>query len=274
MNLDTINLKRKYITRLSVIISTIIIALGAVSLVLGMYFTLFYILTAIILIGGLYCLSKFLIMPKYEALKIDILNNIVLSNYKNIKVKSSTEKFNYLNNFYDKDKTKKTSKYDFIIDENIYHTATFELMVKSGLKYVNSNEMGRIIKFENKFKNVENCAFISLNHKESEKYVTFLKDEFTNRNDNVTSLRKYKPYVALYNNKIQIEILDIIEEINSFNCIIIKQDYIYIIDNEKNIPFEFKLQDELTNNKLIDCRNSINNLVKVLTKIEKVRKEN
>ena len=31
---------------------------------------------------------------------------------------------------------------------------------------------------------------------------------------------------------------------------------------------------EKTNNKLIDCRNSINNLVKVLTKIEKFRKEN
>ena len=273
MNLDIINKKRRNITRLSVLMSTLVIVISAVCLILGMYITIFYILAPVVLILGLFCTSKFVIMPKYEKLKIDIINGIILTN-NNVLVKSSNDKFKYLDNYYDSDKTKKSSKYTYLIDDIKYETATFELMVKSGLKYVNSNEMGRIIKFENKFKNVENCAFISLNHKETEKYVTFLKDNYKQSNDKVTSNKKYKPYVCLFNEKINLDILEIIEEISSFNCIIIDSDYVYIIDNEKHNPFEFKLQNELTNNMLIDCRNSINNLLKVINKIEKFRKEN
>lgn len=273
MNLETINKLRKKITRLSVVISTLIIVVSAFCLILGMYSMLFYIATPIILIGGLFCLSKFVIMPKYEKLKIDIINNLIIPKNENIKVESSKDKFRYLDNYYDRDKTKKTSKYDFIIDDSIYHTATFELMVKNGLKYVFSNECGRIIKIKNNFEIFEECAFISLNNKETDKFVTFLKDNYKNRNDNVSSLKKYKRYTALYNNKIQLELLEIIEEINAFNCIIIDKDYIYIIDNEKNVPFEFKLQNELTANLLIDYKKNFNGLVKIINKIEKFRKD-
>jgi hypothetical protein len=44
MNLDAINKKRKSITRLSVIITTIIIAISAVCLILGMFSLLFYVI--------------------------------------------------------------------------------------------------------------------------------------------------------------------------------------------------------------------------------------
>ena len=64
---------------------------------------------------------------------------------------------------------------------------------------------------------------------ETEKYVTFLKDNFKSRNDYVTSLKKYKQYVALYNEDIDLKLLEIVEDINSFNALIVCEDYIYII---------------------------------------------
>ena len=109
---------------------------------------------------------------------------------------------------------------------------------------------------------------------QSDKYITFLKDNFRNINENITSIKRYKPYTALYNDYLPIEILNVIDEIDGFNCIISNENEIIIISLEKRINLEFRLQDELTNNNLVDYKNAINSLLKILEKTNKFMEEN
>lgn len=274
MNIDALNKKRKRICALSLTLTIIIMVIGVFMIILGMHNTYFFIGGPVFIIVFLFLLSKFLIMPKYEDLRIEIIKEIFFIRKCNYQISKSQEKFNELGDYYDNKFLKLSSKQEIRINENIYKYVDFDLMQKKGLKNYYSDLSGKIIKFDNILKNKEPFAFILANNQESDKYVTFLKDNFKNINENVTSLKRYKPYVALYNDYFPLEILNIIDEIDGFNCIISNGKEIIIISLEKRINLEFRLQDELKNNNLIDYKNAINSLLKVLEKANKFMEEN
>lgn len=274
MNIDALNKKRKRICALSLTLTIIIMVIGVFMIILGMHNTYFFIGGPVFIIVFLFLLSKFLIMPKYEDLRIEIIKEIFLIRKCDYQISKSKEKFNELGNYYDNKYLKLSSKQEIKINNNIYKYVDFDLMQKKGLKNYYSDLSGKIIKFENTLNNKEPFAFILANNQESNKYVTFLKDTFKNINENVTSLKRYKPYVALYNDYFPLEILNIIDEIDGFNCIISNEKEIIIISLEKRINLEFRLQDELKNNNLVDYKNAINSLLKVLEKANKFMEEN
>lgn len=243
-------------------------------IILGMHNTYFFVGGPVFIIVFLFLLSKFLIMPKYEDLRIEIIKNIFSIRKCNYQISKSKEKFVELGNFYDNKYLKLSTKQQITINNVVYKFVDFDLMQKKGLKNYYSDLSGKIIKFNNLLKIKEPFAFILSNNQESDKYITFLKDNFRNINENITSIKRYKPYTALYNDYLPIEILNVIDEIDGFNCIISNENEIIIISLEKRINLEFRLQDELTNNNLVDYKNAINSLLRILEKTNKFMEEN
>ena len=274
MNIDVLNKKRKSICRLSLTFTVITVVIGVLMLFIGTVNTYFFIGAPVFVIIFLYILSKFLIIPKYEDLRIDILNGILANKNKEYKISKSKEKFDELSNYYDIKFVKFSSKQQILLNKTSYDFVDFDLMQKKGLKNYYSDLSGKIFKFKNTLNNKEPFAFISLNNQETNKYVNFLKDNFKNINENITSLKRYKPYVALYNDYLPLEVLNAFEEINGFNCIIANKDEIIVIDLEKSIKLEFRLQDELTSNNLIDYKNAVSALLKILEKLTQFMEEN
>lgn len=274
MNIDALNRKRKRICALSLTLTILIMIVGGIMIILGMHNTYFFVGGPVFIIVFLFLLSKFLIMPKYEDLRIEIIKNIFSIIKCNYQISKSKEKFNELGNFYDNKYLKFSTKQQITINNVVYKFVDFDLMQKKGLKNYYSDLSGKIIKFDNLLKNKEPFAFILSNNQESDKYITFLKDNFRNINENITSIKRYKPYTALYNDYLPIEILNVIDEIDGFNCIISNENEIIIISLEKRINLEFRLQDELTNNNLVDYKNAINSLLRILEKTNKFMEEN
>ena len=274
MNIEALNKKRKRICALSLTLTILIMIVGGIMIILGMHNTYFFVGGPVFIIVFLFLLSKFLIMPKYEDLRIEIIKNIFSIIKCNYQISKSKEKFNELGNFYDNKYLKFSTKQQITINNVVYKFVDFDLMQKKGLKNYNSDLSGKIIKFDNLLNNKEPFAFILSNNQESDKYITFLKDNFRNINENITSIKRYKPYTALYNDYLPIEILNVIDEIDGFNCIISNENEIIIISLEKRINLEFRLQDELTNNNLVDYKNAINSLLRILEKTNKFMEEN
>ena len=274
MNIDALNRKRKRICALSLTLTILIMIVGGIMIILGMHNTYFFVGGPVFIIVFLFLLSKFLIMPKYEDLRIEIIKNIFSIRKCNYQISKSKEKFVELGNFYDNKYLKFSTKQQITINNVVYKFVDFDLMQKKGLKNYYSDLSGKIIKFDNLLKIKEPFAFILSNNQESDKYITFLKDNFRNINENITSIKRYKPYTALYNDYLPIEILNVIDEIDGFNCIISNENEIIIISLEKRINLEFRLQDELTNNNLVDYKNAINSLLKILEKTNKFMEEN
>ena len=274
MNIDALNRKRKRICALSLTLTILIMIVGGIMIILGMHNTYFFVGGPVFIIVFLFLLSKFLIMPKYEDLRIEIIKNIFSIRKCDYQISKSKEKFNELGNFYDNKYLKFSTKQQITINNVVYKFVDFDLMQKKGLKNYYSDLSGKIIKFDNLLKNKEPFAFILSNNQESDKYITFLKDNFRNINENITSIKRYKPYTALYNDYLPIEILNVIDEIDGFNCIISNENEIIIISLEKRINLEFRLQDELTNNNLVDYKNAINSLLRILEKTNKFMEEN
>ena len=274
MNIEALNKKRKRICALSLTLTILIMIVGGIMIILGMHNTYFFVGGPVFIIVFLFLLSKFLIMPKYEDLRIEIIKNIFSIRKCNYQISKSKEKFNELGNFYDNKYLKFSTKQQITINNVVYKFVDFDLMQKKGLKNYYSDLSGKIIKFDNLLKNKEPFAFILSNNQESDKYITFLKDNFRNINENITSIKRYKPYTALYNDYLPIEILNVIDEIDGFNCIISNENEIIIISLEKRINLEFRLQDELTNNNLVDYKNAINSLLRILEKTNKFMEEN
>ena len=274
MNIDALNKKRKRICALSLTLTIIIMVIGVFMIILGMHNTYFFVGGPVFIIVFLFLLSKFLNMPKYEDLRIEIIKNIFSIRKCDYQISKSKEKFNELGNFYDNKYLKFSNKQQITINNVVYKFVDFDLMQKKGLKNYYSDLSGKIIKFDNLLKIKEPFAFILSNNQESDKYITFLKDNFRNINENITSIKRYKPYTALYNDYLPIEILNVIDEIDGFNCIISNENEIIIISLEKRINLEFRLQDELTNNNLVDYKNAINSLLRILEKTNKFMEEN
>lgn len=274
MNIEALNKKRKRICALSLTLTILIMIVGGIMIILGMHNTYFFVGGPVFIIVFLFLLSKFLIMPKYEDLRIEIIKNIFSIRKCNYQISKSKEKFVELGNFYDNKYLKLSTKQQITINNVVYKFVDFDLMQKKGLKNYYSDLSGKIIKFNNLLKIKEPFAFILSNNQESDKYITFLKDNFRNINENITSIKRYKPYTALYNDYLPIEILNVIDEIDGFNCIISNENEIIIISLEKRINLEFRLQDELTNNNLVDYKNAINSLLKILEKTNKFMEEN
>ena len=274
MNIEALNKKRKRICALSLTLTILIMIVGGIMIILGMHNTYFFVGGPVFIIVFLFLLSKFLIMPKYEDLRIEIIKNIFSIRKCDYKISKSKEKFVELGNFYDNKYLKLSTKQQITINNVVYKFVDFDLMQKKGLKNYYSDLSGKIIKFDNLLKIKEPFAFILSNNQESDKYITFLKDNFRNINENITSIKRYKPYTALYNDYLPIEILNVIDEIDGFNCIISNENEIIIISLEKRINLEFRLQDELTNNNLVDYKNAINSLLRILEKTNKFMEEN
>ena len=144
MNIDVLNKKRKGICALSLTLTIVIIVIGAFMLILGMYNTFFFILAPIFIIVFLYLLSKFLIIPKYETLRINIIEEILKNRNKNYKIIKSKEKFDELKNYYDYKQLKLSSKQQLTIKNIDYSYVNFELLEKSRPSYVHKklNEKG------------------------------------------------------------------------------------------------------------------------------------
>ena len=264
MNLDNINKQRKNIVILSVILTILSLAISVAVIVYGFLNNVILASTSgfVLIVVLLYVVAKFIIIPKYNNLKIEIFRSF----FNNYQINNDKYKFKELDNYFNKNKTKVSNTYK-IDNENISFTfATYEEGEKKALKGTYLLNAGYVCKIKMN-KSLPNQCFIGLNSKQTEKFIRFYSDTFKNRNDNITTSKKFKPFVCLYDGSYNLKLIDCFEHIDGFNFINIKEDEILFISSGKRIEYDFKLQDKLSNNDLVNYKNQYKQVIRMFDKI-------
>lgn len=271
MDINILNKKRKFIKFISVSLTILIVVIATIFLIIGNYNTYFYIASPIILIAGLFILAKFLVIPKYENLKMEILKSFLNDRYHDVKIKKHKDYFKYMDNFYDNKITKKDNLYSIIIKGQEFKTLIYNKRFTKN-SAVTFDFSGIVISCDLN-KKLNEATYIRLNEKNSTQIINFLEGSYKNYDDSLSSNKKYYRYGVYYNDKYDLEIIDLFNDFPGPNLIKIDDKFMAIIDT-KIRPIEFKIQDNLTSNNIIDFKNQCEPLFKLLDVLLKWRDSN
>ena len=270
MDINTLNKKRRITLLISVSLMIVIISISVVFLVLGMTNTYFFIAAPIFLIVFLFLLSKFIVIPQYEKIKLGIVSYHLNERYKDIKIEYSKVKFSILDDFYSATSTKKEQKYRIIIGNNKYDTMLFTKKYTKN-SAITFDYSGFIISTDN-FIDADDFALVKQNAANSNQVINFLKDNYKNINNDVASSRKYYRYTLMYGENPVYELADLFDDFDGFNMLVKKDDKLIFIIDTKVTPISFKLQYKIEKNNLIDFKNNLSPLYKIIDIIEKRRR--
>lgn len=238
------NKKRKKATRLSLIVILIVILLAAISTLLSKIHFLFTILSILLLVTLLYLFSKFLIIPKYDEIKCDIIKySIKNSNYVNCKrIKSSVTVFNI---FFNVNDLSYINPFRFYNDKFSLDVEDFVITKKRKKNVVNKEFQGKIIKIQiNNYFSKEVLAIMD-NNQDTKHFVNIANEHFKN----ATLSSRMTPngkYLTNTNNKDDLRKIGLLfSNIDGFNMILYKNNVLSIMIKQKEQPFEFNLQNEI-----------------------------
>lgn len=244
--LEKLNRKRKNACLLSLIITIIIIIL--VIIVVGFSYKnfLFAVLGAFLLIIGLYFLSKLIVIPKYNKVKEEIINY-------SIKIKDCDVATNYSKSFstpisvyFDLSKMSYTNPIKFKINNIETQVEDFIIKDKINSKKEQIIFKGKILQINNiDLFSKDTLAFPSSFH-ETKEFELKTREHF--KNAILKSVTTYNgKYITNNENKNDLYVIaNIFEKIDNFHLLIYKNNNLYILVKEKNNPFEFNLQNEIT----------------------------
>lgn len=272
MNVETLNKKRKLIVTLSIVVTIILLVIFIFGELLFINYStgIFKIsmmgLLIILFLAALYFFSKLIIMPMHNKLKLKIVEktfNDKLSSC-SLKLCKPDKKIEYLYN-----KNNLTISNSMVLDykeESIYFY-DFKYTTKSGFKKANEVFKGKYISIPINTLEMPCSVFIMQGKKKSEDFNAFFEKKFSNVNKEVTVGRKYLRYNSYYNEKVNYKIVQILDEIKEFACLIVKDNTLKIYFHENVNEFDFKLKDKLNNNIYFDCKESYMTLFNLINKI-------
>ena len=266
--LEELNKKREKICKISQTLTFIIVAITILLVALSSKHFLFGIFGGLILVICLYLLSKLIVMPKYNLIKAELIQNVITKERENIKC-SFIESFkNPLDIFFDiinmsytnpiriEYKDLNIDVQDFVITENKARKA--KILYK-----------GKIIQFEiENFFTKEVLAipdFLS----DSKTFENKAKEHFQNANLELSLTSKGK-YLSNTNDKNDLnKIATIFDKVDNFHLILYKNKKVSIMIKEKIEPFECSLQNEIDTKTVENCKKSYAEINKILNYIDK-----
>jgi len=266
--IEILNKKRKKITTLSLILTLLIIALSVVIISFTIDHIIIMFITAFIMVTLLYLLSSKIIMPKYQVLVSDIIEESFKSKFELIKVKPNKIFNTDLEIFFPKQSIVFVDS--FLIENNnnelfIEHFKISEKKKETDNKF---DFKGVILKANINVKFTKELLAISCEYTDSKTFQKtadehFVGGKFKSQN---TIIGKY------YTNATKKEDLDIItkicKSISSFHIILYKNNCLYLLFKEQNNSFSFNLKEKIDINVIENCKESYNNIQKVMLDLE------
>jgi hypothetical protein len=79
-----------------------------------------------------------------------------------------------------------------------------------------------------------------------------------------------KRYTCLYNDTVDLKVLNIFEKISGFNMISIQDGMIHVLFIDDTPIFDFKLQQNINSSTINKCNQCFNKLIKLINSIRKV----
>lgn len=242
--INELNIKRKKATKLSLIITIIIILLTVLIVSFSYKHFLFAIFGGLFLIISLYILSKFLIIPKYDLIKADLISFSLKTN-KNIKCQRIKSFVSPINAFFDLSNMSYVNPYSFNKYNLTYDVEDFVITKKRKKNVVNKEFQGKIIKIQiNNYFSKEVLAIMD-NNQDTKHFVNIANEHFKN----ATLSSRMTPngkYLTNTNNKDDLRKIGLLfSNIDGFNMILYKNNVLSIMIKQKEQPFEFNLQNEI-----------------------------
>lgn len=268
---ELLNKKRKKITTLSLIITLLIIALTVTIICFTFDHILVMFFVAIILVMFLYLLASKFVMPKYAILKTNIIESCYKTKDDNLNI-SSIKPFNSeLEVFFNKVLINYRDALNINILDNKYFLES--ISVKDATckkKEINYTFKGYILKITSPLNFKNDILAIDENYHESKKFINSCNNHFISSNfkSNIVGNKKYYSNIK---NKEDLQLLNkITKTINSFNVILYKDNTLMILIKEKNNEFNFNLTNQIDNETLSKCKDSYDNIFKMIFNLEEV----
>lgn len=269
--LDRLNKSRKKACALSLLLTIVVVILTALLIYLVRKSFIFAFFGIIVLIAGLYLLSNFIVIPKYNKIKASIISMSIKDELNNVECQYIKPFTHDLSVFFNINNMSYTNPISF--DYNNYKFLVEDFIIKEKIKGQKKEQItfqGKFIKvnIKNLF-NKDTVAIPNFCH-ESKEFENKFSTHFKNATlkSNTTFKGKY-----LSNNDDKndlIKIASIFERINNFHLLIYKGDVLTIMLKEKCEKFEFNLQNEITLEILEKAKISFKGLNDVLIKIKEI----
>lgn len=238
------NKKRKKATTLSLIVIIIVIALAFLSALLSKIHFLFTILCISLLMILLYFFSKLLIIPKYDAIKSEIIQHS-LKNSSYVKCKRIKSYVSVFNLFFTFSNLSYINPFRFYNNKFNIDVEDFVITKKERKKVATRQYHGKIIRIEiNNYFSKDILAIMD-NNQDTKHFVNIAKEHLSN-----ATLSSYMTpngkYITNTNNKDDLRKIGLLfNNIDNFNMILYKNNVLSIMIKQKEQPFEFNLQNEI-----------------------------
>lgn len=276
MNVESLNKKRKLIVTLSIIITIILLIIFIFGELLFINYStgIFKIsmmgFLIILFLAALYLFSKFVIMPMHNKLKLIIIEKIFNDKFSpcSLKLCKPNKEIEYL---YNKNNLTISNSITLEYKGESICFYDFKYTTKSGLKKANDIFKGKYISIPIKPLKMPCSVFIMQGKKKSEDFNVFFEKKYSNVNKELSVGKKYLRYNTYYNEKVDYKIVQILDEIKDFACLIIDDNNLKIYFHENVNEFDFRLKDKLTNNIYFYCKDSYVTLLNLLNKINMMK---
>lgn len=268
-------MQRKWIVALS-LFSTIlfIVAFIIAEFLLGVTLWWAMILVFILFVSLLYSLSKFVIMPLYAQLVLQIFQMVANDRMKLLQCKKSRQVISDFYYLFNKDEVTIFNHFFMQLEWVDLDFYDFHLDIKKR-KEKNCNMIyGRVLSFQFQESFFENFIFILENKKESEKFKNYYEKKYQNQNHSISYGKKYRHYTCYYNHQYEEEILSVLNEPTNFHALKAEGNCLQIFLHQKEDGFHFKLQNALQDDVLIHCKEKYADLFKIIEQLkEYIRKK-
>lgn len=271
MSVETINKKRKKIVILSIILNLLVFL---IFLILGFlfFFTYWYyvLISIVIIILLLYLESKFLIMPLYDSLIIQLMHLTFQNRYPNYDIEKSKDKNHLFGYFFNEDKAVISNH--ILFDDKKVSWDMFDFTINKSKKDKDPTLYGKYVKISKKNICNDSFAFFSQNKLLTEQFKEYFSNKYSKGNDSITTLKKNKSYFCYYNQDYDYDFINCFEELDDFNSVIMEKDKIEFIMLTKEDGFHFRLQDKLNQDVIFYIKDKYALTFKIIDKILQVAK--
>lgn len=274
MKIKEIEKRRKAIVALSLLLTILLILVFLFAeILLGLAYWWAMILVFMLFVACLYGLSKWIIMPLYDTLVVNIFSKVLSDRFPKASVRKGKKiapDFYYLFN-----KEEITLSNHFLIDFKNFTVDIFDFAEKSGKKRTKDikTSYGRMILFHGPFKSNLPSVYILENKKETERFKTYYATSYPSCNDSLTYGKKYRRYCCFYQRQFAMDALSILGESNDFHALKIDEKSMQLLMINKNDGFCFRLQDHLKEDIFVYCKQKYADFFRMAEAVDEKIKE-
>lgn len=265
--IEKLNKQRKKATSLSLVVILIVVLLAIVSALLSKIHFLFTLFGILLLIICLYLFSKYIIIPKYDDIKGQmIVNSLKLNkNLRCLRIKSFVSPINILFDVVD---MSYTNPFRFIKDNINLDVEDFVITKKERKKVAVRSFHGKImqVNLTNYFS--KDILAILDNNQDTKIFMTKANEHFKNAKL-VSQMTPNGKYLTNTTNKDDLRKIGLLfDNIEMFNILLYKNNILTLMIKQKEEPFEFNLQNEIDFNTLDKAKKCYCDVDKILSVIK------